>query len=112
MEATIDFLSFRTFISPHALLVFYYLGAIGMPLVAWATFAWLRRRYPRAGQLISSGREFAWSTTGLRQRVLLIGMFLGSFLIMELLWRMMFEFLFAFLQMRDALVFPQDHPIP
>jgi hypothetical protein len=36
--------------------------------------------------------------------VLGILLFVAAFLFMELMWRIMFEYLIAFMQMRDALV--------
>jgi hypothetical protein len=40
----------------------------------------------------------------LRWRLLGLILFVAAFLFMELMWRMLFEYLIAFMQMRDALV--------
>jgi len=39
-----DFLSFQTFVSPYALIGFYYLGALVMPLATWVLMIWARGR--------------------------------------------------------------------
>ena len=42
-----------------------------------------------------------------RDRVALTLLFLAAFLFMELLWRLLFEYLIAFLQMREVLLMLQ-----
>ncbi len=106
MEILSDFLAFRTLISRHALLLFYYLGAVGMPLAAWLSARYLLRRVSIAQDALDTGKRLVASGTCLRHRVLFIAMFMAAFLFMELMWRMMFEYLIAFMQMRDALVLP------
>lgn len=39
-----------------------------------------------------------------KQKVKLIGLFIPFFIFVQLLWRVLFEFLIAFMQMRDALL--------
>ena len=39
-----DFLTFKTFISPIALIVFYYMGAIVMPIFGWFFSRWLMKK--------------------------------------------------------------------
>jgi hypothetical protein len=99
-----DFLSFQTFVSPYALIVFYYLGALVMPLATWGLMVWARRRAQVLGDAYEFARGLALDRLSPRQRALVIALALGAFVFMELLWRMMFEFLIAYLQMRDALL--------
>lgn len=108
MDQLIDFLRFRAFVSPVALIVFYYLGAIVMPGAAWLFLLWLRRHWPLLGQVVEDGRRIAVSMTRRRERLLMLGIFVACFLFMELMWRMMFEYLIAFLQMREALIQIQE----
>jgi len=99
-----DFLSFQTFVSPYALIGFYYLGALVMPLATWGLMIWARRRIRLLGNTYELARELALDRLSSRQRVLVMALVLGTFLFMELLWRMLFEFLIAYLQMRDVLL--------
>ncbi|MDY0330998.1 MAG: DUF4282 domain-containing protein [Thiomonas sp.] len=102
MQTIADFFAFRTFVSLDVLRVVYALGAIGMPLLAWAVWLWLGRfalwRSMR-GVSVTAVRRFVPR----RWRVMSILLFLLCFFCMELAWRMMFEFIIAYLQMRDAL---------
>ncbi|MBP6808700.1 MAG: DUF4282 domain-containing protein [Chromatiaceae bacterium] len=108
MDTLLDFLIFRHFLAPYALPFFYYLGALGVPFAAWALLVWLRRRFGLLDQAIQSGGEIARRYTRRRDRVALALLFLAAFLFMELLWRLLFEYLIAFLQMREALLMLQQ----
>ena len=102
-----DFLSFRLMISPALLLVIYYAGALGVPIMV---FYWIRY----AGKKMDESR-FAPHKHFLRQRLeksetvrqyrttaIAWGIFL--FIMMEVFWRMMFEFFIAYFQMHNALI--------
>jgi hypothetical protein len=86
----LDFLAFRTFITPSVLLIAYYSGAVMMPLVGWAVMRWLKQRY--APDFIPPKRGY------------LLALFLLCFLCGELFWRIFFEFLIAYFDMHDALM--------
>ena len=103
METLGDFLTFRLLISEYALVVFYYLGAVGMPLFALAVLLFLGRRFPQLWWLGRRSGELAKQHLPWRYRFALIFSFLLALLMMELFWRMLFEYLIAFLQIRDAL---------
>lgn len=96
MAELLDFLSFRRYVSPYALLVFYYLGAVVMPLAMIFLWIWLKRRYQwldRAQrQMDSAGKDYLSSL----QRVGLVLACVFCFLFAELFWRMMFEFMIAY----------------
>ncbi len=104
MNELLDFLSFRTLVSQQVLIVFYYLGAAGMPLAAWVFARYLLGRFELARDAYDSGKRLLATALHRRQRVMMSVLFLIAFLFLELLWRMMFEYLIAFMQMRDALV--------
>lgn len=99
-----DFLTFQTMISQHALLVFYYMGAVVMPVAAWLTALFVLRRIRSAYAIDGLGKGLLTATMPRRWRLLALMLFIAAFLFMELMWRMMFEYLIAFMQMRDALV--------
>ena len=94
MQELYDFLSFKTFISPYMLFIFYYLGAVFVPYLCF--------KYSKKFYLYfhSSVEEILAHEYKFKIFLLSIGMFL----FLEILWRMMFEYLLAFLQIRDALV--------
>lgn len=94
MQEINDFLSFKTFISPSMLFIFYYLGAIVVPFLA----------YLLSKKIYKYQKEIIQNTIALHYRLKILLFSIALFVFMEILWRMMFEFLIAFLQMRDALV--------
>ena len=85
MQEIIDLLTFKTMISKQMLFIFYYLGAILVPVLVYKytkqIYTPMRNRLPKT-----------------------FTAFIAIFIFMEILWRMMFEFLIAFLQIRDSLV--------
>ena len=99
-----DFLTFQTFISPMALIFFYYMGAIIMPILVWFSSRWFMKKIGFIEQAYQKNKKVVWATIGLRYKVIFIVMFIIMFLFMELIWRMMFEFLMAYMQIWEALV--------
>ncbi len=94
MQALIDFLSFKSFISPYMLFIFYYIGAILVPFIC---FKYAKRFYMYISSAVEEIVPHEY-----RFKVLMLS--IGMFVFLEILWRMMFEYLIAFLQIRDALV--------
>jgi len=99
-----DFLTFKNFISIEVLIIFYYLGAIVMPVGIWLLLTWLLRKYGLLNTAYENGKEIIWKSLNRKQQTKLIAFFVTSFLFMELFWRMFFEFLIAYMQIRDALL--------
>jgi hypothetical protein len=85
MQEILDIITFKTMISKQMLFIFYYIGAILVPILIYkytkSIYTPLKNNAPK-----------------------IFVLFLSMFIFMEILWRMMFEFLIAFLQIRDALV--------
>jgi len=104
MQGFIDFLNFKFFISPYVLIAFYYIGAIAVPVGSWFFASWIIRKYSIASDIYESGKETFKNITRTKDRMLLYALFILFFICMEIMWRMMFEFLIAYLQMRDALM--------
>ena len=94
MQALYDILSFKTFISPYMLYIFYYIGAVLVPLVI------LRYSYKIYEFLDIDVKKLLPR----EYKVRVYAIFILMFIFLEILWRMMFEFLIAYLQIRDALV--------
>ena len=99
-----DFLTFKTFISTEALIVFYYLGALILPIGLWLLLTWLIRKYKLLNTTYKNGKKLLWKSLNRKQQTKFVAFFIISFLFMELFWRMLFEFLIAYMQMRDALL--------
>ena len=99
-----DFLTFKTFISTEVLIICYYLGALILPIGLWLLLTWLIRKYRLLNTAYESGKELLWKSLNRKQQIKFIAFFVISFLFMELFWRMLFEFLIAYMQMRDALL--------
>lgn len=104
MEELIGFLKFESFISLEALMVFYYLGAVLVLVMAFWVAGWLLRKLNGRNQLVVQTGGFIWSSLSFKQKIYLVFGFIFSFLFMQLLWRMMFEFLIAYMQIHAALV--------
>jgi len=99
-----DFLTFKDFLSIPVLIAFYYFGAIVFPFVMWVFSSWLMKKYTLFGDAHSKGKEIFWGALSGQQKLKLVAVFLVAFIFMELFWRMLFEYLIAFMQMRDALL--------
>ena len=94
MQELSDILSFKTFISPYMLYIFYYIGAVLVPLLilkySYKIYAFLEIDIKK---MIPQEYKF---------KVYSISILM--FIFLEILWRMMFELLIAYLQIRDALL--------
>lgn len=101
-----DFLTFKRFISIEALMAFYYLGAFVLPAGLWLALFGIVRRYGWLKEAYESGKTLLWRSLNARQRTMFLAVFVLSFLFAELFWRMLFEFLIAYMQIRDALLQP------
>lgn len=99
-----DFLIFRRFISVEALIVFYYIGAIILPIVVWVYAKLLMKKYNLISESYLKRKGFLWELLNRKQKAKLTGLFISIFIFVQLLWRILFEFLIAFIQMRDALL--------
>jgi hypothetical protein len=99
-----DFLSFRCFISPGVLILCYFAGAAAIPAAAW--FAAKRTAaLPGKGRGISGADEPVLERApGREGRGKFFSFLALLFVAMEILWRVAFEFLMGFLQMREALL--------
>lgn len=99
-----EFLTFKSFISTEVLIIFYYIGAFILPIGTWLLFTWIIGKYQFINATYENGKELIWKSLNIKQQTKLIAFFIFCFLFMELFWRMLFEFLIAYMQIRDALV--------
>ncbi|HIP02533.1 MAG TPA: DUF4282 domain-containing protein [Campylobacterales bacterium] len=56
------------------------------------------------GETYKKGKKIIWNSLNRNQKTKLILCFIICFFFIELFWRMMFEFLIAYMQIRDVLV--------
>lgn len=91
-----DFLLFKKLISIETLIAFYYLGAILFPLFLYFNYK-------------KNSKNFFWKKlnnnikkTPSNEKIFLI--FLTIIIFMELFWRLLFEFLISYIQVRDKVM--------
>jgi len=96
-----DFLTFKTFISPSILTMMYLFGLFLMPFFLWYLFKRISPYFPKTVLQLS---EQTWQNLSLGQKSKLLLLLFMMLLCMEICWRMMFEFLIAYMQIREALV--------
>ena len=99
-----DFLTFKSFISIEVLIIFYYIGALIFPFAIWNLLTWSIRKYKFVSKGFESGKEIFWDSLSKKHKMNLAAFFITCFLFVELFWRMLFEFLIAYMQIRDAIL--------
>lgn len=96
-----DFIRFKIFVTPSFLVAVYYLGAVGVPFFVWYIAFQLKKKEP-AWLVAASSSAGAGKIIPYKARIATISFIL--FLLMELFWRMMFEFMLAYFQIREAVM--------
>lgn len=91
-----NFLSFHTFVTPILLIVVYYIGAVLMPLLSYIVARYIKKR---VGEYLTID-----ITVEKRYRYLFYLCVVLFLLSMELMWRVVFEFMVAYFDMHDALM--------
>ena len=99
-----DFLSFKTFISIEALIVFYYAGAVIAPVGLWILMLWFLHKSNVLNDGYQAAKELFWNSLKPKQKLKVVILFVILLMFFELFWRMLFEFLIAYMQIRDALI--------
>ncbi len=91
----IDFLTFNKFISLYMLVIFYYLGAVIIPLMIFFSKSYFVKKYSFLEKFMITASE----STPLRIKII----FIFCIIFCEILWRMMFEVIIGYFQMHDYL---------
>ncbi len=99
-----EFLRFEQFISIPALIVFYYMGAVIMPVFIWLLSKKISQRLSVIKTTKDKADNSLWGLLSKQQKELFIVLFVSLFFFIQLMWRIMFEFLIAYMQMHDAVV--------
>ena len=97
-----NFLTFQTFMTQDILIVFYYIGAIVIPILMWYSKGYLQRNFKLFAQISVVFKQL-FGGLGTRNRILSLLGFFAMFLCMELCWRMMFEMMIGYFDMHDYL---------
>ncbi len=98
LRILIHYFSFDAFIGIHVLRLLYFAGAVGIPVAGWLFARRIRLR-------TSDTDAAAFSAfVGNMRRGTFFSLFILGCLCMEILWRLLCEFLIAFLQVREALL--------
>ena len=97
-----DFLTFRTFISPDILILFYYIGAVVFPMVIWKAREYLVQKVPLL-QTAQNTSKTLFNSLSTQDKTIVIITFIIMFLGMELVWRMMFETVIGYFNMHEYL---------
>ena len=93
-----DFLTFKTFITPTLLILFYYVGAIIIPFVSFMIARWIKSNY------FKDDASEIKNNISRKQYFYILSIALLCFFCMELFWRVIFEFFIAYFDMHDALM--------
>ena len=104
MEAIIDFLRFKSFIALDILPICYIIGAVLAPFGSWLIVQWARKRYSLLDSAIKQSRSYLWNVLGWRNSMIVWILLIVIFTCMEIFWRILFEYLIGYMQMRDALL--------
>ncbi len=102
MNQLIDFLSFRSFVSPGILKIVYFTGAFIVPVLVWGLLREAGRKHPK---LLGMPAAKGYGALTPKGKLRLVAFFVILAFIMEVLWRMVIEYLIAYLQIREALLF-------
>ncbi|MDD2829812.1 MAG: DUF4282 domain-containing protein [Sulfuricurvum sp.] len=86
-----NYLTFESFISIPVLIVFYYIGALIFPLILWVKRNWVIK--------LTDALTQTFPITASRLILGFIILLLGF----EIMWRMLFEMLIGYFQMREYL---------
>jgi hypothetical protein len=97
-----DILAFNHFITQDILIVFYYVGAVLMPLLMWLGRGWIVRNIAFAKRWDESLKK-GYGSLSKGGKITVILAVAGLFLCMELCWRMIFEVMIGYFDMHDYL---------
>lgn len=104
MQSIIDFLSFKSFITLDVLPICYIFGAFFAPFASWLIVQWARKRYSLLDNTIEQSRSYLRTLLGSRDYLIIWILWIAIFICMEIFWRILFEYLIGYMQMREELM--------
>ena len=99
MQSVLGILTFDTLISPAILMLCYYMGAVILPVII---YRYVYRHFKNISPVTLPEVEIAAGKTSFKFSARWI--FILSFIAFEIFWRIFFEFIIAYFQIRDALM--------
>ena len=123
-----SFFNFDILIAIDALKIFYIIGTFVLPIMSWYFLLWILNKYRalfrfyngmKSSILISIlvwflskikffkkyvDKTITWNSLEFSQKIKFVFLFIFIVFFSELFYRLLFEYLIAFIQMRDALV--------
>ncbi len=97
-----DVLLFNTFVTQDVLILFYYIGAVLMPIVLYVFRGEIIKRVAFFKRVNDTLKDFYSKFTS-TQKIVFWLVFITIFLCMELCWRMMFEMMIGYFDMHNYL---------
>jgi len=91
----VDFLTFKSFIAVDFFIFFYYMGAIGMPLLFFIKRAYLLQKFQFLQNLYNSLKTI-FSKLTKKQQIISILVSISFFLFLEVMLRVAFEFVIGY----------------
>ncbi len=109
------------------MIVFYYLGSFLMPIALWISLFWVIKKYAFLEKIYRSDKKslfvmliiwlirkikffdkyfyekLKWRNFSFSQKIKFVLLFIALLFMFELFWRLIFEYLIAFMQMHEAL---------
>ena len=86
------------------LIYFYYIGAIILPVLAIIFIRLIIQKFPFIHKQILNTKKLIWNNLTNIDKIKLLIFSLFIILFMEILFRMCFEFLIGYMQIRDILI--------
>jgi hypothetical protein len=97
-----EILSFNHFVTQNALIFFYYIGAVIIPVILLFFRSYLIENISYIKKVNTKIKNFFLSLNATQKTVAVLS-FILMFLCMELCWRMMFETMIGYFDMHDYL---------
>jgi len=97
-----DFLSFNSFVTPYVLIFFYYILAIIIPIVLWNMRTYILKKVSTLKELDTNVKGI-FNSLSIKNKIIIIAMFLMIFFCMQLCLRMMFEMMIGYFDMHEYL---------
>ena len=97
-----DVLLFNTFVTQDVLILFYYIGALLMPIVLYVFRGEIIKRVAFFKRVNDTLKDFYSKFTS-TQKIVFWLVFITIFFCMELCWRMMFEMMIGYFDMHNYL---------
>lgn len=104
MNTILDFLSFKILITPYLLIYSYAFGTLFIPILSWLIALKIKRKFKFFSHVVDQSAAFTVNHTQLKHKIWIYLLALFIFISLEIIWRVMFEFMAAYFQMHQTLI--------